>query len=286
MGTGAATGALAGGLLGGAAGWLIGIGALAIPGVGPIIAAGPLAAALGGAALGAAGGGLIGALTGAGVPEEEAKWYDERVRSGSILLTVRAAGRTEEAHSILLRNGGRDYAAGSSTTEPRSWSEASPEMRKHYESQYGSSQSWEETEPAHRFGYEAYGKRRDPGAQGGWSASEAQLRKDWEAEGRGSWEENRGHIRHGYDYGRGRSKFRDDDDKAVTGGGAVTGGTVGAVGGAVVGGPAGAAAGAAVGGAAGAAGGKATSDSDDEGDESQARRAATDDDERLRKGSV
>ncbi len=72
-GTGAATGALTGGLLGGVAGWLIGIGALAIPGIGPLIAAGPLAAALGGAALGAASGGLIGALTGAGVPEEEAR---------------------------------------------------------------------------------------------------------------------------------------------------------------------------------------------------------------------
>src|SRR5688500_93593 len=100
-GAGAATGALAGGLLGGAAGWLVGIGALAIPGVGPIIAAGPLAAALGGAALGAAGGGLIGALTGAGVPEDEAKWYDERVRSGGILVTVVAGGRHSEARDIM-----------------------------------------------------------------------------------------------------------------------------------------------------------------------------------------
>src|SRR5919204_2099044 len=72
-GAGAATGALAGGALGGLAGWLVGIGALAIPGVGPIVAAGPLAAALTGAAIGAAGGGLIGALTGMGGPEEEAR---------------------------------------------------------------------------------------------------------------------------------------------------------------------------------------------------------------------
>src|SRR5919201_7151761 len=100
-GAGAATGALAGGALGGLAGWLVGIGALAIPGIGPVVAAGPLAAALGGAAIGAAGGGLIGALTGAGVPEEEARWYDERVRGGGWLVSVDAQGRYDEARAIL-----------------------------------------------------------------------------------------------------------------------------------------------------------------------------------------
>src|SRR5919108_6046523 len=111
---GAATGALAGGLLGGVAGWLVGIGALAIPGVGPIVAAGPLAAALGGAALGATGGGIIGALTGAGVPEEEATWYDQRVRGGGILVTVNARGRYDEALTIMREYGGRDYTTGMS----------------------------------------------------------------------------------------------------------------------------------------------------------------------------
>ena len=116
-GTGAATGALTGGLLGGVAGWLIGIGALAIPGVGPIIAAGPLAAALGGAALGAAGGGLIGALTGAGVPEEEARYYEDRFKSGGILLTVNAPGRYDEAADVLRDHGGHDYERGMGRTE-------------------------------------------------------------------------------------------------------------------------------------------------------------------------
>src|SRR5215208_646325 len=106
---GAATGALTGGLLGGVAGWLIGIGALAIPGVGPIIAAGPHAAALGGAALGAAGGGLIGALTGAGVPEEEARHYEDRFKSGGILVTVNAPGRYDDARAILREHNGHDY---------------------------------------------------------------------------------------------------------------------------------------------------------------------------------
>lgn len=113
-GAGAATGALAGGALGGVAGWLVGIGALAIPGVGPFIAAGPLAAALTGAAIGAAGGGLLGALTGMGVPEDEARWYEGEVHRGGTLVTVRADGRYEEARRIVREYGGRE--AGSDAT--------------------------------------------------------------------------------------------------------------------------------------------------------------------------
>src|SRR6188508_2100158 len=92
---GAVTGAGTGGLLGGTLGWLVGIGALAIPGVGPFIAAGPIMAALGGAALGAAAGGLTGALIGLGVPEYEAKLYEGKLRSGNILLSVHADDRDE-----------------------------------------------------------------------------------------------------------------------------------------------------------------------------------------------
>jgi hypothetical protein len=69
-------------------GWLAGIGTLAIPGVGPFIAAGPILAALGGAAVGGAAGGIIGALVGMGIPEYEAKLYDGKVRSGNILISV------------------------------------------------------------------------------------------------------------------------------------------------------------------------------------------------------
>jgi uncharacterized protein (TIGR02271 family) len=113
-GAGAATGAMAGGVLGGLAGWLVGIGALAIPGIGPIVAAGPIAAALTGAAVGAAGGGLIGALTGMGVPEEEARWYESEVGRGGILVTAGAEGRYDEARSIMLRHGARE-AGGEDT---------------------------------------------------------------------------------------------------------------------------------------------------------------------------
>src|SRR6476620_10607602 len=84
---GAATGAGTGGLLGGALGWLAGIGALAIPGVGPFIAAGPIVAALAGAGVGAAVGGLTGALIGLGIPEYEAKQYEGKIKQGNILIS-------------------------------------------------------------------------------------------------------------------------------------------------------------------------------------------------------
>src|SRR5688572_13780756 len=89
---GAAAGAGTGGILGGAVGWLAGIGALAIPGIGPFVAAGPLMAALSGAAVGAAIGGIAGALVGMGIPEYEAKRYEGKVREGNILISVHAEG--------------------------------------------------------------------------------------------------------------------------------------------------------------------------------------------------
>src|SRR5271155_837120 len=85
---GAATGAGSGAVLGGALGLLAGIGALAIPGVGPLIAAGPIMAALSGAAVGAAVGGVAGALVGMGIPEYEAKMYEGKIRDGNILIGV------------------------------------------------------------------------------------------------------------------------------------------------------------------------------------------------------
>jgi len=95
---GAVTGAGTGGALGGALGWLVGIGALAIPGVGPFIAAGPIMAALSGAAIGAAAGGITGALIGLGIPEFEAKRYEEKIKSGNILISV----HTENSDQIKL----------------------------------------------------------------------------------------------------------------------------------------------------------------------------------------
>ncbi|RHW41494.1 hypothetical protein D1B31_07160 [Neobacillus notoginsengisoli] len=85
---GLATGAATGGVLGGLAGFLAGVGALAIPGVGPILAAGPIAATLTGAAVGAGAGGLAGALIGMGIPEDEANRYESDVKAGKILVLV------------------------------------------------------------------------------------------------------------------------------------------------------------------------------------------------------
>ena len=105
-GTGAGTGASIGTIVGGGAGLLAGIGALAIPGVGPVIAAGWLIATLTGAGAGAAAGGLLGSLTGAGVSDENAHVYAEGVRRGSTLVTVRVDdARATEAEAIMSRHG-------------------------------------------------------------------------------------------------------------------------------------------------------------------------------------
>src|SRR5512141_1302857 len=92
---GAVTGAGTGGVLGGALGWIVGIGALAIPGVGPFIAAGPIMAALSGAAIGAAAGGIAGGLIGLGIPEIEAKRYDGRIKAGNLLISVHTENSEE-----------------------------------------------------------------------------------------------------------------------------------------------------------------------------------------------
>jgi hypothetical protein len=94
---GATTGGSAGAVVGGALGWLAGIGALAIPGLGPFIAAGPIMAALSGAAVGAAVGGLSGALVGAGIPEYEVKRYEGKIQSGGILLAVHTENGEERS---------------------------------------------------------------------------------------------------------------------------------------------------------------------------------------------
>jgi hypothetical protein len=85
---GAAAGAGSGAVIGGALGWLVGIGSLAIPGLGPFIAAGPILAALAGLGVGGAVGGFVGALVGMGIPEYEAKRYEGRIKKGGILVSI------------------------------------------------------------------------------------------------------------------------------------------------------------------------------------------------------
>jgi Protein of unknown function (DUF3341) len=110
---GATTGATSGAVVGGTLGWLAGIGALAIPGIGPFIAAGPIVATLAGAGAGGVLGGLTGALVGMGIPEYEAKRYEGRVKEGGILLSVHSDNSdwTKKGKEILERSGAQDVSS-------------------------------------------------------------------------------------------------------------------------------------------------------------------------------
>jgi len=118
---GAVAGASAGGLLGGTLGLLAGIGAVAIPGIGPLIAAGPVLATLSGAAAGAALGGVSGALVGMGVPEIEAKTYEGKLRNGNVLIAVHTESSETQraARDILRRAGAHDIDTTTETALPR-----------------------------------------------------------------------------------------------------------------------------------------------------------------------
>jgi hypothetical protein len=111
---GAATGAVAGGVTAGVLGWLVGIGSLAIPGVGPLIAAGPIMAALGGVAAGGAVGGLAGALVGFGIPEYEAKQYEGKIKNGNIMISVHTDDSRQR--KIAKEIFDRDHATDVSST--------------------------------------------------------------------------------------------------------------------------------------------------------------------------
>jgi Protein of unknown function (DUF2934) len=113
MPEGATVGASAGGAIGGTIGLLAGIGALAIPGLGPFIAAGPIIAALSGGAIGAGVGGLTGALVGLGIPEYEAKRYEGKVKEGGILISVHSesSDETSRAKNIFKEEGAHDISS-------------------------------------------------------------------------------------------------------------------------------------------------------------------------------
>jgi hypothetical protein len=110
---GATTGVTTGGVVGGTLGLLVGIGALAIPGLGPFIAAGPIMASLAGLGVGGAVGGLIGALVGMGIPEYEAKRYEGRVKDGGVLLSVHCdtSGEISRAKDLLKATGAEDISS-------------------------------------------------------------------------------------------------------------------------------------------------------------------------------
>lgn len=110
---GAVAGASSGAIIGGALGWLAGIGALAIPGIGPFMAAGPIVAMFSGIGVGGTVGGLTGALVGVGIPEYEAKRYEGRIRSGGILLSVHCDNSdwSKRAKEVLSHSGAIDISS-------------------------------------------------------------------------------------------------------------------------------------------------------------------------------
>ena len=118
---GTAAGGITGGIAGGVIGLLAGLGALAIPGVGAFIAAGPIMAALSGAALGAATGGAIGGLIGLGMPEIEAKVYEEKLRTGNYLIAVHALDEEQiaQASDIFTDAGAQDICTTSEASIPK-----------------------------------------------------------------------------------------------------------------------------------------------------------------------
>jgi uncharacterized protein (TIGR02271 family) len=176
---------------GGIAGLLIGAAAMLIPGLGPIVAVGPLAAGLAGAVTGGVTGVLVGGITGAlvdaGVPEEEARYYNERMQAGGVLMTVRADDMEyAKARMILQRHGAdmRDQDGGTATASSypataARWDDAMPGYRNRWQQRYGSSGGrWEDFEPSYRYGWEM---RREPRfANRSWTEAEPELRRDWE----------------------------------------------------------------------------------------------------------
>ena len=119
---GTTVGATAGGAIGGALGVLAGIGALAIPGVGPFIAAGPIMAGLAGLGVGGAVGGLVGALVGMGIPEYEAKRYEGRVKDGGTLLSIHCdtSDQVKRAKDLLKSTGADDISStGESSSDSK-----------------------------------------------------------------------------------------------------------------------------------------------------------------------
>jgi len=234
-----ATGASTGAILGGLGGLLVGLGTLAIPGVGPLIAAGPLATTLLGAGVGAAAGGLLGALIDVGIPEEQANYYAEGVRRGGILVSVRAEEdgmMVDRAVNILERHNAIDVQRRVSEWQKTGWTRFDPtselyktddvrrqsnistmttaagmgfdtyasDFRNDFTTRYGDrGYTYDRYEPAYRYGYTIANDRRYAGKD--WSAIESDVRSDWEKNNQGAWEDFKDSVRYAWDRVRGYS---------------------------------------------------------------------------------
>jgi hypothetical protein len=242
---GTATGAATGGVVGGTLGLLAGIGALAIPGLGPFIAAGPIMGALAGLGVGGTVGGLIGALVGMGIPEYEAKRYEGRIREGGILVSVHCDNSewVKRAKDLLKQTGAEDVASAGEAgadyaktdrpmprrtgerfdeAEVRRATERDPDVQR---MAAGSSRPVSEYDDEYRRDFESRYQGRgleyddyEPAYRFGalwaeddryrnrdWSAVEPEARRSWELRGTGRWEEARDAIRYGWERARSRS---------------------------------------------------------------------------------
>ncbi len=247
--TGAGVGAGIGAAVGGLAGVLIGLGALAIPGVGPVLAAGPLAtvlAGLAGAGAGAVAGGVLGALVDMGIPEETAGYYAEGVRRGGTLVTVQVEDfMTDKAVDILNRHNPIDLNERVSTWRQSGWSgyqEGEPaatggmtqedripmwardynrydaNFRNHYNTTpYAQTSSYEDYQPAYRYGYEL---ARNPKYQGRtWNDLEPEARQNWSANHEGAWDKFKDEVKYAWNdiTGQGQHDTSAADSMAATG---------------------------------------------------------------------
>lgn len=214
---GAAVGAVAGGAIGGLWAALAGLGALAIPGIGPIIAAGPIVAGLSGAAIGAVAGGLIGALIGWGVPEAEAEYYAEGVRRGGTLVAVSTVdSRVDDATRILKDHDPVDLDRRARTWREMGWTGFDPNaqpytgvdptpaydtydarFRQHYDTYYATTGvPYNRYQQAYRYGYTVASDPRYRDRD--WRDIEPEVRRDWERREDSAWEEFKDAVRHGW----------------------------------------------------------------------------------------
>jgi hypothetical protein len=207
-GSSAVAGAVGGGLLGGAAGLVVGLAALTIPGLGPVIAAGPLASALVGAGVGIVTGGVLGALVGWGIPEEHAEYYAEGIRRGGTLVAVKAEeNQVNDISNIMQRYNPVNIEKRSATWQQSGWSgfEADdddyiyyePSYRRHYNTNYATKgRTYDYYAPAYRYGYDlAYNESYNDDE---WYEVEIEARRGWEEEHEGIWENFKDAVRHGW----------------------------------------------------------------------------------------
>lgn len=223
-----ATGAGTGAVLGGVGGLLVGLGALAIPGVGPVLAAGPIVTTLLGAGVGAAAGGLIGVLIDAGIPEDEAQYYAEGLRRGGAVVTVTTDDEMmiERATNIFERNGAVDIDRRADEWRQSGWTGYDPnvgvqadptplprpqrdpgfdtfadyatDFHNNFTTTYGfRGYTYDRYEPAYHYGYTLATDKRYMNKD--WADIEAEARRAWEKNHQGMWEDFKDSIQYAWD---------------------------------------------------------------------------------------